>query len=239
MATHPYYTDPFTGRRTTRDTVVHRLALATDRRARWTEEWEHWQVKAETTRSASWRSRFDQRRAHAQYWRDRAIAEQQAWQQALTRGDGRTKDWQYRLSVSYTTHGKQGRFDRLQVDVILQATDKRRASAEEVRRVFREVFRTGTPPEGWQVKALTWWHEGPPSKREKAKPPQQVRTKLEGEDGIAVHIQQIFRKVFNADAGSETVGEERIGGRRGRSRYVVGEEAEDHEDEDHEEGDEA
>ena len=151
-----YYIDPATRRRTTRDALVHRRDLAVRRVAKWAAVYEDATDRFDRARTKRTQEKYRVLANRAARYGARADRDVDAAHEAIEEGDGR-RPYRYRWSVSYQQGTKLK--NRLQVDVLLHKIEYERASEAEVKRALGELLRTkGTPPDGWTVEYVTWYH---------------------------------------------------------------------------------
>ena len=206
-----YYIDPATGRRTTRDALVHRRTLAARRVMKWAAVYEDATDRFDRARTKRTQEKYRLLANHAARYEARAERDRDAYQDAIDVGDG-PREYRYRWSVSYTTRKKDGATDRVQVDVLFYKRGFERASAQEVDRMFRVFWsQQGTPPDPWRVKYVTWYHE---AEGERGR----VRKPATAREQVRVHRERVwpegivpFRHVINAGRPDAVIGEERRG----------------------------
>lgn len=192
-----YYLDPRSGRRTTRDHLVHLRDLASGRWERWAEVVGEFRGKIEDAThrqiTSGWRTRWQGELVRASRYLNRARSESEAFDEAIKEGDGRGKTWRYRLSFSYLERKKKR--DTLMVDVLMRKSRGERASKHEARAAFYQYLREEEPPPGWHVEQVAWQHELRTTKGTRASEKRSVSST----EQVALHIGTIFRKVLGED----------------------------------------
>lgn len=215
-----YYRDPRTGRRSTRDAVSRLLSSAMSREAKWgTAQAKAMQMLSRSSRPttvAKWQKEV----SRTQKLRLKAAADIHAATQSLYEGDGRGKEWRYRMSFSYLTRKRSGATDEVFVDVLLFKDKFQRASEAETRHAFRQYLVYGVTGKGWNVQSIAWQHKW---QTPKGHSKTGARTAVHDPDEVEHNVRRIFAKLIGGQRGrwDERGGQK---SRRRRNPLVIGEE---------------